>query len=111
MTNQVIDKHTYISLGALQNQRLSALHGKSRINAGHQALACRFLIACRAIYLPSQKKPLHPRGFQCRPKLAGIYEIVFNSVTGPYYLYTFETVDHPQKLELKRRRERCGKSV
>jgi hypothetical protein len=78
--HQIVDQHADVALVAPENDRRFASDGAGRVDAGHQALSGRLFVAGRAVDLSGEKESGDPLGFQGRPQLERIDEIVLDGI-------------------------------
>ena len=76
------------------------------IDAGYQALPCRFLITGGAIDLSGKEEVAHAFGFERMLELCGVEKVVFDSISGAIDLQIGKGGNLAQRLELYLPRER-----
>ncbi len=81
--HQVVDHHRQIAFGAVESDGPSPAGSRRRVQACHQALRRRFLVAGGAVDLPGEEQPRQAPGLQCRMQLARIDMVVFDGIARP----------------------------
>ena len=93
LRDEVINQNPRIGAGSVEDDRFEILDRASGVDAGHDALAGRFFIACGAVDLSGKIETLDPLGFEGMPQLGGIDGIVLDRIARADHLGLVETWD------------------
>ena len=83
--NEVVHQDADVSLGAIEVKRRFTAYRKSGVDARHQTLRRRLLIAGRPIDLPGEKQPRKALHLERPVKLRRVDGVVFNGIAGPQH--------------------------
>ena len=109
--HEVVDKHTYVCFIASEHKGFAAYYILMCIDAGYQALPCRFLITGGTVDLSGKEEVAHTFGFERMLELCGVEKVVFDSISRAIDLQIGKGGNLAQRLELYLPRERRGESV
>ena len=99
--DQVVYQHADIRLVAAGTPRLSLFDPQGGVDARHQPLTRRFLIASGAVDLPGEKHALYALCLQPRTQIAGVEEVVFDGVARPGDAGMLKTLDGARQFALR----------
>ena len=89
--HEIVDQHADVRLGPVQYDPLFSLQLSRRIDAGHQPLGRRLLIAGTAVKLSPAEESVYIPEFQRGPKLPGVDAVVLDGVGVRNDLCVFKT--------------------
>ena len=105
LRNQVINQHPDVSLVPPQHHRRLPRRAPRRIDARHQPLRARLLVARRAVDLPREEQvPAHLR-LQAGVKLRGVREIILHRVGRAHDFRPLAPNDRPHQVHLHLERQ------
>ena len=81
--HQVIDEDTDVALVAPDHKRRLTTGRARCVDAGNEALSCRFLVSGCAIDLTREEQSSHTVSFECRLQFRRLNEVVLDRITRP----------------------------
>src|ERR1044071_97134 len=101
LSNQIINKNPYVRLVTTQRKPFTPLDIKCGVNSGQKSLASGLFITSCPVNLTRKEEPLNSRSLQIGSKFPGVYEVIFDSIPGPYNLRLVKPGNLMHKLLLK----------
>ena len=109
--DEIVDQNRSVALGAIENECWLAFELKRGVDARHNALACRFLVARSTVDLSRQEQALDLLGLKRALKLGRIDGVVFDRVSRPQHLRGIESWNRLDHRELHVHGHGCRHAV